>query len=90
MKISTIHKNNFVIVEFEANKLDAINSVDFKNEIDSVLKNSNNIVLDFSPILYVDSTGIGAMLSVYRKVNELQGILIFSSLSEMVNKIFSF
>lgn len=50
-------------------RLDAASSRDFKREIDSLWSDTVNAVeLDFSKVDFIDSSGVGALLGVYKRL----------------------
>lgn len=61
----------------------------FRKEINKLLENGNkNFILDFSQCDYVDSTGLGAFVAVYKKCKENGGSIKLKSLNSTVEKIF--
>lgn len=51
-------------------------------------KDSQKILMDCSSLDFIDSTGLGALLSLLRKLEAKQGRLVFSHLSSEVASIF--
>lgn len=48
-----------------------------------------NFVLDFRKCTFIDSTGLGVLVSVYKKCKSINGSLKLYSINEQVMKIFS-
>lgn len=51
-------------------------------------KGTYNFVLDFSDCQFIDSTGLGVLVSVYKKSVENNGQVILKSLNHNVLKVF--
>ncbi|AWI06495.1 STAS domain-containing protein [Clostridium drakei] len=48
-----------------------------------------NFVLDFRKCTFIDSTGLGVLVSVYKKCKSINGSIKLYSINEQVMKIFS-
>lgn len=53
--------------------LDASNASHFKRDLHAVLAEHPRVVLDLGNVEFLDSTGLGALLSCLRKANSLGG-----------------
>jgi anti-sigma B factor antagonist len=53
--------------------LDSSNTNDFKAQAGSCLGTSKKVVLDLTGITFIDSTGLGALLSILRTMRERNG-----------------
>lgn len=63
---------------------------DFKLEIQKALQSpSTKVILDFADVVYIDSAGIGAILSLHRSLVHLGGELSFIKVSDKIMRIFS-
>jgi anti-sigma B factor antagonist len=69
-------------------ELDASNVAEFKRDIASVLDADAKLVLDLSRLRFVDSSGLGALVSCLRKVNAKGGDLKLCGLSKRVRAVF--
>ncbi len=68
--------------------LDFRNADDFKNSCqDQVETGKHNFILDFSDTGILDSTGLGSIFSLYRKVSPLNGQVVFASISRPVQVV---
>ncbi|HOJ88981.1 MAG TPA: STAS domain-containing protein [Pseudothermotoga sp.] len=91
---------NDVTVKFEQAKsklickiegdFDAYHSADIKKMIKEQMEKSNNtkIVLDMSNVPYIDSAGLGTMVSLLKDARNLDKELILCSLRQNVKRIF--
>ena len=52
------------------------------------MNEAKNIILDFSGVSFMDSSGIGAVMGRYKKISYRGGNLFISNVNKNVNKIF--
>lgn len=65
----TIEKaDNVAIITPQVEFIDASNSQEFKQDVNSVLEANGKVVLDISQLRFVDSSGLGAILICRRKM----------------------
>jgi anti-sigma B factor antagonist len=76
------------IVQLPGEQLDASNAKDFKRDVTSILNATSKVVFDLSQLRFVDSSGLGAMLSCLRLVNSAGGDLKLCGLSKSVRALF--
>ncbi len=70
-------------------RLDAVSKNLIKENINSLVKNNrSSIVLDMGFVDFIDSSGLGSLVSCLRLVNKLGGDIKISSLQEQVRGIF--
>ena len=68
---------------------DRILADEFRKQIDECLKNNeHNILVDLSNISFMDSAGLGALLSAYKRLKEIGGKLIVCSINKQIKIIF--
>jgi anti-sigma B factor antagonist len=85
----TVEKQGAVtIVLLPGEQLDASNAKDFKRDVAGTLGGASKIVLDLSQLRFVDSSGLGAMLSCLRQVNAAGGDLKLCGMSKPVRALF--
>ena len=88
MRISqkTIQDIGILSVEGE---LDAEHSSQFKRALEKVRKAGGvHIILDLHKVSFIDSTGLGAFISLMRKLSEEGGRLRLTGLQDEVRSIF--
>jgi anti-sigma B factor antagonist len=73
--IATLHRD----------ELDAGNVQDFKRDIAA---DNRNLILDLSHLRFIDSSGLGAMLSCLRQLNATGGDLKLCGMSKAVRAVF--
>lgn len=69
-------------------ELDASNSGEFKRDIAPILQTQTKLVLDLSQLRFVDSSGLGAMLSCLRQLSGKGGDLKLCAMSKQVRALF--
>ena len=88
MKISHESQNEVTVVTIVGDVLDASVVGDFKSEMTPLLKSQSRIVFDMENIQFVDSSGVGAILSCLRTLNAEGGDLKICSLTKPVRALF--
>jgi len=89
MKIECVNEADVMIVCPEIDNLDAYNAGDFKAEINAALGNgSGHGVLDMRHIQFVDSAGLGAILSAMRLVHGRQKRFVICLMTPPVRSLF--
>ncbi len=90
MKLNTQALENAVglLVTIDSENLDAGNSKDFKELIQPCLSSHGLVVLDLSALKFVDSSGLGALLSCLRTMNNKDSQLKLIGLSKPVRALF--
>ena len=63
-------------------------SAEFKRDIAPVLQANTKVVLDLSRLRFVDSSGLGAMLSCLRQLSAKHGDLKLCGMSKQVRAVF--
>jgi anti-sigma B factor antagonist len=87
--LATIEKHNGVtLVRVAPDTLDADNQKHFKKEVIPALEPNSRVVLDLSDVNFIDSAGLGVILSCYRHLHAANGDLKLCGLSERVRALF--
>jgi anti-sigma B factor antagonist len=61
------------ILGWENSHLDSSNTNDFKTQAGSCIGTSKKVILDLTGVTFIDSTGLGALLSILRTMRERNG-----------------
>jgi anti-sigma B factor antagonist len=69
-------------------ELDASNSEEFKLDMVPLLDSTTKLALDLSRLRFVDSSGLGALISCLRKFNAKGGNLKLFGMSRQVRAVF--
>lgn len=88
MQIDIDKVGDIAVVTLQAEHLDASAAEDFKRNMQPILDANHKIVLDMTPLQFVDSAGLGAILSCLRKLNAAEGDLKLCGLTKPVRAIF--
>ncbi len=88
MDITVDHIDGVAVATVPVEELDASNSNEFKRDIAPVLQANSKLVLDLSLLRFVDSSGLGAMLSCLRQLTAKGGDLKLCSMSQQVRSLF--
>ncbi len=89
MEITSERKTNSVLISLKG-RFDAGAADDFKEKM-GALTAAQGIpyyVIDLSLVSYIDSGGLGSLVSSLRRVREKQGDIRIASLSDKVRKVF--
>lgn len=76
------------IVAFPVDHLDAGNVKDFRAAIQSIAERHDTIVLDMQGLNFVDSSGLGALLSCLRTMKGKRGQLLLCGMTRPVRALF--
>lgn len=88
MKIKIEKKNDITILQITGN-LDADSVAQFKKAANKIVEEGCcRLVIDCQAIDFIDSMGLGCLISLLRKVRTSQGDLKIASLSKDVHSIF--
>lgn len=88
MRFETESVDNILIVSPPQGDLDASNSDEFKRDIAAVVDGYKKVILNIEPVPFMDSAGMGALLSVYKKVMADGGQFRIYGLSKEVKTLF--
>jgi anti-sigma B factor antagonist len=89
MNISTEEINNTTVIHMSEERLDAHNSVELKVEIQRLFEaGTRNLLIDLKSVRFIDSSGLGALVSGFKNATSNQGTLKLSSLQPQVKSMF--
>lgn len=88
MQIAVDRKDDVVVAQVPVEDLDAGNSGEFKHDIAPILESTDKLVIDLNAVRFVDSSGLGAMLSCLRQMTAKGGDLKLSGMSKQVRATF--
>jgi len=88
LKISTEGRGAVLIIHLEG-FLDAHNHVLFRNAVEEAVdRNTSRMVVDFSKLVYIGSSGIEVILSVIQKLRDEGGDMVLCGVSPKIFKVF--
>jgi anti-sigma B factor antagonist len=72
----------------ECTVIDAANADAFKAAMESVLAEHGRVVLDLGAVTFIDSSGLGALISCLRRASKRRGVFVLHSLQRPVQAMF--
>jgi anti-sigma B factor antagonist len=88
MQVDLEKIGDIAVVTLQAEHLDASAADEFKRSMIPVLDANTKVVLDMSPLQFVDSAGLGAILSCLRRLSAANGDLKLCCLTKPVRAVF--
>ena len=88
MQLDTVDSGGVTIVIIPVERLDASNSKEFKKMMEPIMAHSRKIAVDLTAVRFMDSSGLGALLSCLRIVANQQGDLKLFSMKPPVRALF--
>lgn len=88
MLFRTQEANNVLIVTPPNIDLDASNSDEFKKDIAQTIGNHRKVIINMETVGFMDSAGLGAILSAFKKVRADGGTFRIFGLSKEVKALF--
>jgi anti-sigma B factor antagonist len=88
MELATEKIGDVTVVVLPGDQLDAGNAKEFKRDIAPVLEPCSKVVFDLHELRFVDSSGLGAILSCLRQLNGKGGDLKLCEMTRPVRALF--
>ena len=88
MEIPVDKVGSVTVVVIPVEELDAGNAGEFKRDIAPILATDTRLVIDFSRLRFIDSSGLGAVLSCLRQLSAKGGDLKLCGMSKQVRATF--
>jgi anti-sigma B factor antagonist len=88
MELSVEMSGDVAVVVLFVDELDASNTAEFKQRIAPILAEHGKVVIDMAEVRFIDSSGLGAMLSCLRQLGGKGGDLKLCGLSRSVRAAF--
>ena len=86
--VEKIDSDNGALVTIQGKNLDAGNVKDFKAAMQPVIDGHKTVLIDMSQLNFVDSSGLGALLSCLRTMNNKEGQLKLFAMAKPVQALF--
>lgn len=89
MDINIEEKGTTVLIEINEERLDAHNSSELKTRMLSLFdEGKNNLVIDLQAVRFVDSSGLGSLVSGFKNASARNGNLKLCGLQPQVKSMF--
>jgi stage II sporulation protein AA (anti-sigma F factor antagonist) len=89
MNISIETLNDKIKITLNIKKFNIIHMQAIKKEINQEIKNNpNNILIDFSNVSFIDSSGLSVIIGVFKQLNSLNKKLELCGLQEQPIELF--
>ena len=85
---SKIEGDNVLVIDLREDNLDASNVREFKDAVQALMQDRTKVVLDMSGVKFVDSSGLGALISCLRLLNGRRGDFRLCELTNTVRALF--
>lgn len=83
-----VEEQGTLVIVLNEDNLDASNVREFKDAIQTMMHERTKVVLDLSAVKFVDSSGLGALISCMRQLNARCGDFKLCSMSKPVRALF--
>ncbi|MDH3329708.1 MAG: STAS domain-containing protein [Desulfobulbaceae bacterium] len=88
MEIITNRESGILILKLKG-RLDTNASMDFEQQVEaSINASSKNMIIDFSDLEYICSSGLRVILQAAKKLQSLQGELVLCSMEDYIKEVF--
>jgi anti-sigma B factor antagonist len=89
MNLAISEQKKLVVIAIREERLDAHNAGDLKAELLALFEQGKkNILIDLQDVRFIDSSGLGALVSGFKNAITNQGSLKLSSLQPQVKSMF--
>ncbi|MFP4572424.1 MAG: STAS domain-containing protein [Desulfosalsimonas sp.] len=88
MKFKSEKADDVLVIRVTTDALDAANALEFKTDISPLLKTSKKVALDMNRVKFMDSSGVGAMLSCLRTLHTENGELKLFNVKDQLFQLF--
>ncbi len=89
MLLEHTEKNNIMIVKLKEKRLDAHIATDFKEKLTGFIEQGHTqILLDMAAVEFIDSSGLGAIVSVLKQTTAKDGMFMICSLQAATLSMF--
>ena len=83
-----IEGQDVLVIELREDNLDASNVREFRDAVQSLIQDHHKVVLDMAGVNFVDSSGLGALISCLRQLNGKRGDFRLCEMSRTVRALF--
>jgi anti-sigma B factor antagonist len=89
MNTSTETRDGWKLLSLKEERLDALNSGELRDKILGLLEaGGQRLIVDLAGVSFIDSSGLGALLSGYKNANLRSGAFVLAGLQPRVQSMF--
>jgi anti-sigma B factor antagonist len=89
MLTNVVEKNAVVLIDVKEERLDAHNSSELKTQMLNLFEEGkNDMIVDLGEVRFVDSSGLGALVSGFKNASARNGNLKLCNLQQQVQSMF--
>ncbi len=89
MQLNITEQSDIVEISVEEERMDAHNSGDLKEQMLQLFDEGKcNLVIDLSAVRFIDSSGLGALVSGFKNASAMEGSLKLCGLQPQVRSMF--
>ncbi len=89
MQLNITEQGEIIKIEIQEERMDAHNSGDLKEQMLQLFDEGKcNLIIDLSAVRFVDSSGLGALVSGFKNASAREGSLKLCSLQPQVRSMF--
>lgn len=90
MNMETKQENGILIVKPLEKSIEAVNSKEFKGKVcDLISQGNKNIILNLSQVEFIDSSGLGGLISILKLLASSQGRIVICEAQEQARRVFN-
>lgn len=89
IQLTTETRNGRTLLRLQEERLDAHNSGELRDTLLKLLESDEiHLIIDLSAVRFIDSSGLGALLSGYKNASLRSGSLVLAALQPRVQSMF--
>lgn len=81
-------KENICIIDPCYPQIDALNLGVFQSDIKAAIGDNKRILIDFSGTRFIDSSGLGVLLGIFRTLSQRDGKMVLCCMNSAVSTVF--
>lgn len=87
MKLEHEHRGNILVIRAVNDRIDAAGAIQFKERMRDIIEEpSERVVLDMTNVMFLDSSGLGAVVAVMKALGPIRRLEL-SALTPTVEKV---
>ncbi len=82
-------KRNDTVVCFLEGEVNINNSPELRKSFDGIItRNEKKVLVDFSSVSYIDSSGLATLIEMYQRLKKMGGRMRFSNMEQKIKNVF--